>query len=150
MAIPTVDNVDFDLPEQHVLPALVHLPAAGGAPTITHPSTLEEWSKRIRRAGYVYVPWLIEKYANEDGMIRVSDLPLPEIRFDPPTKGPVSTINPGGKWVSVDEPLPQRPVIPDLTKMTNQEIGGILAQAQALGFVTEKAELVDIAEVVLD
>ena len=149
MTLPTVDTVDFTDPEQQALPPLINLPASGGAPTVTHPDIIAQWSKQITQAGWYYVPWLIEKYADEDGMIRAEDLPKPEIRYDAPRRGPQNSINPGGRWVPVDEPQPTRVVIPDLTQMTHQEIGGILEQAQALGFVTEKAELIDVAEVEL-
>lgn len=150
MTIPTVDTVDFENPKEHVLPALQFLPAAGGAPTVTHPSITEEWSERIFLAGYAYIPWLIEKYADENGMIRAADLPKPKVRFDPPRRGPRTPLNPGGRWVKVTDPKPKVPVIPDLNKMTKEEIGGILQQAMEMGLVNEKSELEDKAEVLLD
>ena len=149
MTIPTVDTVDMTDPRQHVLPALIHLPASGGAATVTHPSILEEWSAQIHKAGYAYVPWLIEQFSCE-GWIRVEDLPQPELKFVPPHRGPQSTLNPGGRWLPIEDEEPQRPVLPDLEAMTQEEVGAILSQAVEMGYVTRSAETTEKAEVLYD
>lgn len=147
MAIPTFENSDLDNPREHVLPALVHLPGTGGAATVTHPLTLEEWSEHLTKCGYYNTEWLIEKYADENGMIRASDLPVRTIKFIPPLQGPQSTINPGSKWIPRGDPEPARPDTPDLSRMTPEQLSLVLAQMKDIGLVTDKAETIDTAEV---
>lgn len=145
--IPTFDTCNLDDPKEHVLPALVHLPSTGGAATVTHPLVLEDWSEHLTKAGYYNTDWLIEKYADERGMIRASDLPRRTIKFIPPLSGPQSTINPGSKWVPITDPDPVRPSIPDLTRADPEQIQEALFQLSALGIINEKAEIIDTAEV---
>lgn len=149
MAIPTFDTVDYEKPDQHVLPALVHLPSAGGASTVTHPSMLEDWSRHLTKCGYYNTEWLIERYADENGMIKASDLPRRTLKLLVPIIGPNSPLNPGSKWVDRNHPEPIRPAIPDLTKLTPEQLSGVLEQARELGLTPENhAPTVDKAEVI--
>ena len=114
---------------------------------IRHPSVLEDWSEHLTKAGVYDVEYLIDTYADDNGMIRAADLPRRTIRYDPPQRGAQTPLNQSGGWVSVDAPPPKKFVIPDLSEMTSHEIGGILNQARDLGYIVEKPLITDVAKV---
>lgn len=145
--LPIRENCDLDNPREHAKWALMHLPSSGGAVYLVHPNDLEEWSEHLVNAGFWDVEYLIEKFGRPDGTILVEDLPRRKIRYIPPIRGQQSPFNAASKWVPVDTPDPPRPKIPDLTRMTSQEVGGILEQAKALGYISDAPPTHDYAEV---
>lgn len=146
MPIKTRDKCDLSNPREHLVWAFVCIPTFGGSPLLGHPSMFEDWSEHLTKAGIYDVEYLIDEYA-EDGVIKIEDLPRRKIRFDPPTRGPQTPLNGSGKWVQADAPEPKKVVIPDLKQMTPDEIGGILEQAKALGYVADAPPIFDTAKV---
>lgn len=147
MTLKTREMCDLDDPKEHLFWAIQHLPFVGGASTIMHPKTIEEWSEHFYKAGVFDVQWLIERFGRPDGTILISDLPEPQIKFVPPVRGPMSSMNPSSRWVPVDTPEPYRQQIPDLNQFTPQEVDGILQQALELGFISDEQPQPDTAEV---
>lgn len=143
----TRDSVNQSDPRQHLSWMFVNLPGAGGHATVGHPSMFEDWSERLVKAGAYDIEWIIDEYADDNGIIKVEDLPRRKIRFDPPLRGNQTTLNASGQWVDVEAPEPDKMVIPDLNQMTPEEIGGILMQAKELGYVGEAQPVFDTAKV---
>ena len=91
----TQENVNWDDPKQHCVWALRNLPTFAGVGAVTHPGFLEQWSEHLFQAGFRHVDYL-RSLADGDGNIAVSDLPVQQIKWQPPTRGPPQFVEPGG------------------------------------------------------
>ena len=114
MSIPVQSACDPDLPEEHVLWALVGLSGpAANAPLIVPPSVLRKWSEHLYRCGFRHDP------------------DLQEIKYVPP-QGPHDWItSAGGQWVDVAEDLPAELTAPDLAGLSMAEKRVLLDQLNA-------------------
>ena len=115
----TQENCDPDDPKQHALWALMHLPSVGGAPMITHPQILQEWSKRLWDAGFRHNP------------------ELQTVKYITPRRGGDHVYNASGGWVPMDTPEPPQMVIPDVNRLTPEENELMIAQYRASGMIPD-------------
>jgi len=101
---------------------------------VTNSGFLRRWSKHLWDTGFAHRDYLAS-LADEDGNIHISKLPKQVIRFQEAFRGPQHTYNNAARWVRAGEPDPKPTVIPDVTKMTQQENWALAYQLKAAGYV---------------
>ena len=144
--IPSQEDHNPNLPEEHVVWALRNLPTIAGVGAITHPAFLKQWSKHLWQAGFRHVDW-IRKLADEDGNIHVSKLPEQEIKHQPPFRGPGHGYNNAAYWVGKDTPKPEPFRVPNIRGMTDQENWALAYQLDQAGYRFQKPIERDTARV---
>lgn len=80
--------------------------------------------------------------ADENGMVRVSALPKPKIRQEPPPAGPAEWVNPG-PWVPVD--APRGAAVPrevNLNNLTDEQAEAMRVEAEAVQEALERREAI--------
>lgn len=117
----TQESCDPNDPRQHVLWGLMFLPNVGGAPTVTHPDILKDWSERLYKLGFRHHP------------------ELQELKFVEPKRGGQTNYNASGGWVPIDTPEQPKLVIPDISKLTPEENELMLQQYRAAGMIPDAA-----------
>jgi hypothetical protein len=132
----TQENVNWDDPKQHFVWGLRNLPTFAGVGAVTHPGFLEQWSEHLFQAGFRHVDYL-RSLADGDGNIAVSDLPVQQIKWQPPTRGPRNLWNPAARWVSAYTPDPEPMRIPDINLLTDPEREALLAQFRDHGLIPD-------------
>lgn len=132
--IPMQDEADLSKPEEHFLWALHNLPTIAGTGALCHPDILKGWSKHLVACGFVHRSSL-EKLADEDGNIHVSQLPEQTIKKVPAIRGPRHAYNNAAAWVPVDSPEPPKSRIPDVRQFTIQENHAIASQLEEIGVI---------------
>jgi hypothetical protein len=118
--IPTQQEADLNNPEEHFLWALRNLPMVAGSGMMTFSPFLRGWSSHLWECGFAHRDYL-ERLADEDGNIHVSQLPQQVKKFQPPFRGPHHTYNPAARWVKSDTPEPKPFTVPNIKQMTLQE-----------------------------
>lgn len=134
--LPSQEECDPKQPDEHFLWALRNMPSFAGSGVITHPGFLRGWSKHLWECGFAHRDYL-EGLADEDGNIHVSKLPKQQIKFQEAFRGPHHSLNNAARWVREDAPDPKPVVIPDVSKMTQQEQQAYMLQFQALGLIPQ-------------
>lgn len=127
--IPSQEEADMNVPEEHFLWALRNLPTIAGVGAITHPGFLRAWSKHLWDAGFRHDP---EKQT---------------IKFQPAFRGPGHTYNNAARWVGVDTPDPEPFKVPNIRQMTDQENYALLYQLHEAGYRLPEARQRDKAQV---
>ena len=104
MSIPIQSECNPNLPDEHVLWALVGLAGpSANAPLVVPVSILRKWSQHLYRCGLRHDP------------------ELQEIKYVPP-QGPQDWImSAGGSWVDVSEELPAEVTAPDTSHLSAAE-----------------------------
>lgn len=146
--IPGQGEADLHKPEEHLLWALRNMPTMAGAGMVTHPGFLRLWSKHLYECGFRHVD-AIAALADENGVIRVDQLPQQQIKFQKAFRGPRNLYNNAASWVPVDTPAPKLVQLPDIRQLTPEENEAILAQYRAAGMITVEAPKPDVAQVIL-
>lgn len=146
--IPTQQEADLNSPEEHFLWALRNMPAFAGAGMVTHPGFLRQWSVHLWQCGFAHRDWL-ERLADEDGNIHVSQLPQQTIKFQPAIRGPRHGYNNAARWVSAGTPDPEPINLPDIRELTIQENQIMLQQYMDAGMIPQAYPQRDTAEVEL-
>ena len=144
--IPTQDDADMNNPEEHFLWALRNLPSFAGTGMVTHSGFLRKWSAHLWSCGFVHRSHL-ERLADADGNISVSQLPKQAIKFQPAVRGPRHQYNNAARWVGADTPDPQPINLPDIRQLTIQENEAMLAQYRAAGMIPDAPPGPSVAEV---
>jgi hypothetical protein len=129
-------DVDWREPDQHFTWALRAMPT-GGAGGIIYPGILRGWSEHLWRCGFAHRDYLAG-LADEDGNIHVSKLPVQEIRFQKPFRGPNHHYNNAARWVKMGEEDPPPVIIPDIRELTTQENHAMLEQYRRDGWLKEQ------------
>lgn len=124
----TQDMCDPDNPEEMALWAFFFLPQVGGAPMISHPDYYRKWSQHFYDLGFRHHPELQTK------------------KLNPPMRGPYHAYNNAAVWVGVDEPEPEPIVLPDVSKLTDQEKYVMVEQLRAAGVIPESNPNTDVAK----
>lgn len=147
--IPSQHEANMDNPEEHFLWALRNMPALAGVGMVTHPGFLRQWSSHLWSCGFAHRDYL-ERLADENGMIHVSQLPKQTIKFQPAVRGPRHAYNNAARWVSADSPDPEPIKLPDIRQLTLQENEAMLAQYRDAGMIPNATPGQTLAEVVTD
>ncbi|WP_433662440.1 phage gene 29 protein family protein [Nocardia sp. CA-128927] len=132
----TLENTDFDDPEDHFAAALMNVEGLGPAGVPIPPAWASIISKHLVECGYGFGPWLARR-ADQHGKIDVKDLPKQTKKLARPPRGPVTNWNPGSRWVPMDTPEPEAIVLPDVDTLTDQERVALLAMFRARGDISE-------------
>ncbi|MDG3012139.1 DUF2744 domain-containing protein [Rhodococcus sp. D2-41] len=145
--LPTLETCDQDDPRQCFQWALVALPFGGAGQGFTmHPDTRELWSQRLVDLAFVHAP-TIAQLADENGMIHVSQLPEPKLKFRAPYRGQQHTLNGSAAWVPVDDDDPSPVSIPNMDDYTPHEQEVVAEQLRYTGVVKDKPPVADVAAV---
>lgn len=144
--ITTQESHDPTNPREHAQWALRNLPMVAGVGAITHPGYLADWSEHLWKVGFRHVD-AIRALADENGMIHVDQLPRQVIKFQQPFRGQRNDYNNAARWVKADEPDPEPVVIPDISKLTQQENEAMLQQYRAAGMIPDTRHGPAVAEV---
>ena len=144
--IPLQEQADMNNPQEHFLWALRNMPSFAGAGMVTHPGFLRQWSEHLWKCGFVHRDFL-EKLADEDGNIHVSQLPRQVLKFQPAIRGPRHGFNNASRWVSAESPDPEPINLPDIRQLTIQENEVMLEQYRAAGMIPAEPHGPTLAEV---
>ena len=147
--IPSQEQADFSNPKEHFLWALRNMPAFAGAGMVTHPGFLRQWSEHLWNCGFVHGKYL-ERLADENGMVHVSQLPKQTIKFQEAARGPRHGYNNAARWVSSDTPDPAPINLPDIRHLTIQENEAMLDQYRSAGMISTGVSHIPMAEVIND
>lgn len=147
--IPSQEETDWNVPEEHFLWAMRSMPSFAGAGCITHSGFLRTWSKHLWDAGFCHRDYL-EGLADEDGNIHISRIPHQTIKFQEAFRGPHHTYNNAARWVSEDTPDPAPVIIPNLREHTIQEKYALAYQLKEEGIVIHDAPGPSVAEATND
>jgi hypothetical protein len=107
-------------PEEHLVEFLRNMPSYVGVGMVTNFGFLKTWARHLWRCGVAHRSYL-EKLADENGMIHVSQLPKQQIRFQQAFRGPNHQYNNAARWVEVSDRDPEPFVVQDPRAMTLQE-----------------------------
>ncbi|WP_052280793.1 phage gene 29 protein family protein [Nocardia vulneris] len=128
--IPHQSECNMDDPEEHALWALVCPPATGQTPILLPLFVAKNLAKALWNCGFRHHP------------------ELQTVKFQRPFRGQQHPMNGMGRWVPIDTPEPDLPILPNLAEMTPHEVDDIVQQARALGAVPEIPEPPNHARVV--
>lgn len=131
--IPTKESCDPSKPSEAMLWACMYIPVAGRSPMVFPRMIAEKISEHFVECGFVHVDD-IAALADENGMVRVSDLPKQKKKLMRPYRGQQHQLNPMGQWVGMDEPEPEPVVIQDPAAMTVHERAAQVERLRYLGY----------------
>ncbi len=134
--LKTIEDTDFDDPEDHFAAALQNVPGLGPGGVAIPLAWAQIISKHLVECGYVFAPWL-RRLADADGRIDVKDLPEQTKKLQRPARGPNHAWNPAVRWVPMDTPDPEPVVLPDVNTLTDQERAALLEMFRARGDLPE-------------
>lgn len=104
MSIPLQSGCDPDVPEEHVLWALVGLAGPSShAPMILPIPVQRAWSKHLYECGFRHDP------------------ELQKIKYIPPAAGTNWVVGSAGKWVDIATPLTPEQTAPDISHLSDEE-----------------------------
>lgn len=141
------EDVNWSDPQQHFAWALRNMPSFFGTGAVTHPAILLQWSEHLWECGFAHRDYL-EGLADENGNIHVSQLPIQNIRWQPPFRGPYSTYNNAARWVGNDQTPPPLMRLPNVMELTQQENEYMLQQYKDAGLIKDREPVKPLAEVV--
>jgi hypothetical protein len=147
--IPSQENANLDIPEEHFVWALRNMPTFAGVGAVTHSGFLRLWSKHLWKCAFFHRDWLV-RLADENGNIHVSKLPRQQIKFQQAVRGPNHQYNNAAGWVSVDTPAPEPIRIPDIKELTIQENAAMLRQYEDAGMLSPYTPPLTVAEAIND
>ena len=93
--------------------------------------------EHLWRCGFAHRDYL-ESLADENGNIHVSKLPVQEIKYRKPFRGPNHHYNNAARWAKMNEPDPEPVHIPNIRELTTQENHAMLEQYRRDGWLKEK------------
>ena len=130
------DQCNPENPEEHFLWALQMMPTFAGIGAVTNSGFLRQWSMHLWKCGFLHRDYL-EKLADENGNIHVSQLPPQQIKLQKPFRGPRHQYNNAARWVDANTPDPEPMRIPDVRRYTDQERQAVVDQLIATGTITD-------------
>jgi len=128
------EQTNYSNPREHFVWALRNLPMIAGIGGITHPMFLTQWSEHLFNCGFFHTDY-IAGFADENGMIHVSQLPGQIIAFQAAARGPRNAWNNAARWDTEGSPEPAPVTIPDINELSANERAAILGQFIDAGLV---------------
>jgi hypothetical protein len=135
--IPSQHDADMSNPEEHFAWALRNMPAFAGTGAVTHSGFLRLWSEHLWKCGFAHRDYL-EKLADADGNIHVSQLPRQSIKFQEAFRGPHHQYNNAARWVEAGTPVPEPMRLQDVRQLTIQEQHVMAAQLEEAGVIPRR------------
>ncbi|MFI8976923.1 DUF2744 domain-containing protein [Nocardia asteroides] len=135
MALKTQAETNFSKPAEHFGWALRNVPGIGSDVSIPA-AWAEKISTHLSELGFVFGPHLLQ-FADADGNIPASKIPVQTKKLSPPFRGPHTHFNPAVTWVPMDTPEPNPVVLPDVNKLTTQERQALLDAFRARGDIAD-------------
>lgn len=132
--IPSQHEADPHNPEEHFVWAMRNMPTFAGIGAVTHPGFLRQWSKHLWECGFRHRDYL-EELADDNGIIRVDQLPKQHIELQGAFRGPSHIYNNAARWVPVGAAQPPPTRLPDVRQMTDQEKHVMLRQFEQEGLL---------------
>lgn len=139
------EDIDWNKPAEHLVPFLRNMPSFAGSGVVTNFGFLKMWSEHLWKAGVCHRSYL-ERLADENGYIHVSQLPKQQIKFQEAFRGPNHQYNNAARWVPVNQPDPKPFVVQDPRLLTLQEQEAQLQIYREMGRIPDNAPQPDTAE----